>query len=79
MRKNVILIVVKVFQENYAVNVLTFSILVRVRRLILIMVSCGETYVSPEEWVCNAGIVHTRAIVYLIVVKKITTEIRNLI
>ena len=43
------------------------------------MVSCGETYVSPEEWVCNAGIVHTRAIVYLIVVKKSTTEIRNLI
>ena len=33
----------------------------------LIVVSCGETYVTPEEWICTTSLVHTRVI-------HITTE-----
>ena len=36
-------------------------------RLNLIVVSCGETYVTPEEWACTASLVYTR-------VMHITTE-----
>ena len=32
-------------------------------RLNLIVVSCGESFVSPKEWACNATIAHTREIV----------------
>ena len=31
-------------------------------RLNLIVVSCGETYVTPEEWACTASLVYTRVI-----------------
>ena len=41
----------------------SFLFLVHVRRLILIVVNYGETYVSLKEWACYAGIAHTRAIV----------------
>ena len=32
-------------------------------RLNLIVVCCGETFVSTNEWACNATIAHTREIV----------------
>ena len=50
-----------------------------IERLNLIVVSCGESFVSPKEWACNAVISHTRVIVYLAVMKKNTTEIGNII
>ena len=31
-------------------------------RLNLIVVCCGETFVSTNEWACNATIAHTREI-----------------
>ena len=45
-----------------------FSILLRsmrkhMERLNLIVVSCGELFVSLKEWACNAVIAHTRVIV----------------
>ena len=57
----------KIPPKKYQVNFLTFIILVHMERLNLIVVSCGETYVTPEEWACTASIVHTR-------VKHIDTE-----
>ena len=42
------------------IDFLAFIILVHMERLNLIVASCGETYVSPEELACNAGIAHTR-------------------
>ena len=44
---------------------LTFIILVHMERLNLIVVICGETYVSTKDWACNAGIAQTRAIVFI--------------
>ena len=55
----------KIPPKKYQVNFLTFIILVHMERLNLIVVSCGETYVSTKEWACNAGVAQTRAIVFI--------------
>ena len=39
-------------------------------RLNLIVVSCGESFVSPKEWACNAVIAHTCVIVLFSRYKK---------
>ena len=38
--------------------------LVHVERLNLIVISCGESFVTTNEWACTASQAHTRAIVF---------------
>ena len=48
-------------------------------RLNLIVVSCGESFVTTNEWSCTASQAHTRATVLFSRLKKSTTEIGNII
>ena len=49
--------------EHPRLNILLKSMKKHIGRLKLIVVSCGESFVSHKEWTCNAGIAHTRVIV----------------
>ena len=43
------------------------------------MISCGESFVTKEEWACTARQVHTRVIVFISRLKESTSEIGNII
>ena len=49
--------------EHSQLSILLRSMRKHMERLNLIVVSCGESFVSPKEWACNAVIAHTRVIV----------------
>ena len=54
--------------------------LVHVERLNLIVISCGKSFVTTNEWACTASQAHTRAIVFILAfMKKSATEIGNVI
>ena len=48
------------------------------KRLILIVVSCGESFVTTNEWACTASQVHTRVILFISCLKESTTEVGNI-
>ena len=45
----------------------------------LIVVCCGKTFVSTNEWACNATIAHTHEIVLYNRYENCTNEIGNII
>ena len=49
------------------------------KRLNLIVVTCGESFVTTDEWACTASQVHTRVIAFISRLKESTTEIGNII
>ena len=52
---------------------------VYVQRLNLIVVSCGESFVTIDEWICTTSQVYTRVIVSISSLKESATEIENAI
>ena len=48
------------------------------KRLNLIVVSCGESYVTTEKWVCTASQVRSRVIVLFSRLKESTTKMENI-
>ena len=64
----------------YQVKFLTFIMLVHMERLNLIVISCGESFVTTNEWACTVSQAHTRAMVFILAfMKKSATEIGNII
>ena len=49
------------------------------KRLNLIVVTCGESFVTTYERACITSQVHTRVIVFISRLKENTTEIENII
>ena len=55
----------KSFSKEFSSKFLKCYNQVHVERLNLIVVSCGESFVTTNEWACTASQVHTRAIVFI--------------
>ena len=47
------------------------------KRLNLIVVSCGESYITLEEWACTASPVYIRVIYILLLSGKILVQVKN--